>query len=215
MPRATKIVATLGPACSEPATLTRLHRGGRRRRAAEFLPRQGRGSRGTRAAGPRRGAHARPRGRDHGGPPGTEDPRRQVRRRQGGARAGAALRPRRRIEDRRRHPGRPRLQGASARCRAGRDPAAQRWPDPARRRGRRRAAHRHARGAGRHAVEQQGDQPAGRRPYRARVDGQGHGRREGSGRDRRPTISRCPFRRARKTCTWRVSCCSPQAARRR
>ena len=31
----------------------------------------------------------------------------------------------------------------------------------------------------------------------------------------RPITSRCRFRRARKTCTWRVSCCSPQAARRR
>ncbi len=47
--------------------------------------------------------------------------------------------------------------------------------------GGRRPAHRHQSRAGWHAVQQQGHQPHGRRPHRAGAHGQGHGRRQDRG----------------------------------
>ena len=71
-----------------------------------------------------------------------------------------------------------------------------------------------ARRSRRRAVEQQGHQPAGRRAHRAGADGQGHGRHEDRGGDRGRLPRGVVSRRTRKTCTWRASCCAPPAARR-
>jgi hypothetical protein len=81
MPRATKIVATLGPASSDPEVLERMIRAGvdvvrlnfSHGKAQDHI---------DRAALVRESPSGRPRGRDHGRPAGPEDPRRQVRRRQ-------------------------------------------------------------------------------------------------------------------------------------
>ena len=88
MPRATKIVATLGPASSSPEVLERMIRAGVDVVRLNF-------SHGTaqdhidRAKLVREVAAARGQGGgDHGRPAGPEDPRRQVRRRQDDARAG-------------------------------------------------------------------------------------------------------------------------------
>ena len=61
------------------------------------------------------------------------------------------------------------------------------------------------RGRGRrHALEQQGDQPPGRRPHGAGADRQGHGRHEDGGAHRGRLPRGLVSRRTRKTCTWRA-----------
>ena len=114
--RATKIVATLGPASSDPELLEQMIRAGVNVVRLNF-------SHGTaqdhidRATLVREAAAARrPRSGDHGRPAGPEDPRRQVRRRQGAARAGHEVRARCVAHRAGRHQGRrPGLQGAAAR----------------------------------------------------------------------------------------------------
>ena len=103
---------------------------------------------------------------------------------------GARVHPRRRMRARRRDARRPRLPRARQRRRAGLGAAARRRADQARRRNRRRPADRHARRARRHAVEQQGHQPDGRRPVGAGADAEGHGRRQ----DGRAARGRLPRR---------------------
>ncbi len=136
VPRNTKIVATLGPACSDPAVLHKMLAAGvdvvrlnfSHGLASDHVER----ARLVRECARNLGR----RSRDHGRPAGPEDPRRQVRRRQGHAEAGADVHPRRGVRAGRRDARRPRLQGAAARRHARRGAAAQRRPDPARRRAR-------------------------------------------------------------------------------
>ena len=181
MSRATKIVATLGPASSDPEVLERLIARRRRRGAAELLARQGAGPHRSRHAGARQSAErvGKPVAH-HGRPAGAEDPRRQVRGRQDRCSIagpdfvldGAAHRAR---QQRRRRPG---LQGAAARRAARRHAAAQRRPARARRSTRCAASRCTPRRARRRAVEQQGHQQGRRRPDRAGADRQGHGRHQ-------------------------------------
>ena len=91
----------------------------RRRRAPELLARQGAGPHRPRRAGAPRRRRVRPRSGDHGRHAGSEDPRRQVRRRQDLPEQRRQVHPGRQVGRERRagQPGtrRPRLQGAAAR----------------------------------------------------------------------------------------------------
>ena len=101
MPRRTKIVATLGPASSDPKTLARMIDGRARRRAHEFLARHRRRAPQARRAGARARAQGGPHRRRAGGPAGTEDPHRALPRRQDHARRRREVRARRRVQARR------------------------------------------------------------------------------------------------------------------
>ncbi len=57
----------------------------------------------------------------------------------------------------------------------------------------------------RRALEQQGHQPPGRRAHRAGADRQGHGGHQDRRASSRPTTSRCRFPRPAPTCTWRAN----------
>ena len=118
---------------------------------------------------------------------------------------GATLHPRRRMRARRRDARRPRLPRARPGRAARLGAAARRRADQARGRVRRRPADHDARRPRRHAVEQQGHQPHGRRPVRAGADDEGHGRRQDGRAARGRLPGRVVSRRARKTCTWRAS----------
>ena len=193
-------------ACSPPAS-TSCASISRTARAADHVERA-RLVRDARAA-------ARPRGRDHGRPAGSEDPRRQVRRRQG-----------RRSRRGRRSSSTPNASSATRRasvsttrsCRSDVSPRAVLLLND----GLIRLNVESVDGprivtqgrAGRHAFEQQGDQPDGRRSHGAGADGEGHGRHEDGGDARSRLPRRVVSRRTRKTCTWRASCCAPRAAAR-
>jgi hypothetical protein len=174
MPRhATKIVATLGPASSDPECWSADRR--RRRGAAELQPRQG--------AGPHRPRRAGARGRRQtvGKPVALMADLQGPKIRVGKFAEGKVMlkpgapsswtRSAPSLGDITRGPG---LQGTAARREARRHAAAQRRPDRADGDGR-RASSAHRRQAGRRAVQQQGHQQAGRRPHGARADRQGHG----------------------------------------
>ncbi len=176
MTRATKIVATLGPASSDPAVLERLLRAGVDVVRLNF-------SHGTAADHIARAQLVRDTAERVGKPvalmadlQGPEDPRRQVRRGQGDAAQRRGLRARRLAH----HAGRRRrrgagLQGTAARRAARRHAAAQRRHDRAHGRQRARRAGAHAGQGRRRAVQQQGHQQAGRWPDGAGADRQGHG----------------------------------------
>ena len=185
MLRSTKIVATLGPASSDPAVLERMVRAGVDVVRLNF-------SHGTaedhlkRAALVKEICHqGRPHGRHHVRPAGPEDPRRQVQGRQGRrSRRAQTLHPRRRLRDRRR---RARPASTTRSCRATSRAGAVLLLDDGKIvldvtsvRGERGAHHGAPR---RRAVEQQGHQPPGRRADRARAHGQGHGGHPHRGED--------------------------------
>ena len=86
MSRATKIVATLGPASSSPEVLERMIRAGVDVVRLNFSHGTAAGPHRPRNAGARGGRARRQGGGHHGRPAGAEDPRRQVRGRQGAAR---------------------------------------------------------------------------------------------------------------------------------
>ena len=183
MPRATKIVATLGPACSDPAVLQRMLAAGVDVVRLNFSHGNGRTITSARARMVREAAHKL--GREIAIMADLQGPKIRVGKFADGkvdARGRPAVRPRRRMRARRRQARRPRLQGAAAGRRAAapcccsNDGLIQLVVEA-----RRRPADRHQGRAGRRAVEQQGHQPAGRRPDGARADGQGHGRREDGG----------------------------------
>ena len=147
MPRATKIVATLGPPAASPPSCTRMIAAGVDVVRLNF-------SHGT-ADGPRRARPARARGRARSSGARSrimadlQGPKIRVGKFADGkvdARAGPALRPRRRVRARRRR----RASASTTRsCRSDvsprRGPAARRRPDQARRRIGRGSAHHHAR----------------------------------------------------------------------
>ena len=208
MPRSTKIVATLGPASQQARCARAMLRAGVDVVRLNF-------SHGTaqdhidRATLVREVARAaRPRSRDHGRPAGTEDPRRQVRRRQDrrsspARRSSSTPTCERGDSDARR----PRLQGAAAR-RAARatmlllnDGLIVLDVESVRRR--RSARPRVI--ARRRAVEQQGHQPAGRRPDRAGADRQGHGRHQDRDELQADYLAVSFPEERRPTCTWRAS----------
>ena len=184
MPRSTKIVATLGPASNSPEMLSRLLAAGvdvvrlnfSHGAAADHIER----ARIVREA-------AQAQGREVGIMVDLQGPKIRIGKFADGRITlvpGATLHARRRLRAGRRRARRPRLPGARPRRRRRRGAAARRRADQARGRAGPGLAHRHARGAGRRAVEQQGHQPAGRRPVGAGADRQGHGRRQDGGGDR-------------------------------
>ena len=178
MPRSTKIVATLGPACSKPEVLRRMLAAGVDVVRLNF-------SHGTaqdhvdRAQLVREVARAL--GREVAIMADLQGPKIRIGKFANGKVElvpGARFILDAECELGRRDARRPRLQGTRQRRRPGLGAAARRRPDQARRRDRRRSADRHARRARRRAVEQQGHQPHGRRPFRAGADHEGHGRHQ-------------------------------------
>ncbi len=97
---------------------------------------------------------------------------------------------------------------------ARRHAAAGRRPDRARRRARRRHAHRDAGARRRRAVRPQGAQPPGRRHLGAGADRQGSRGHPLRGRARASTTSPCPSRATRPTSSRRARWCARPAARR-
>ncbi len=204
MPRATKIVATLGPASSDPAVLERLLRAGVDVVRLNFSHGSAAGPYRPGGAGARHRAAHRQAGGTDGRPAGPEDPRRQVRRGQRDAGQRRGLRARCLARGTRRHRrGRPRLQGTAARRQAGRQPAAQRRADRAHRVGGARRAGAHRGQAGRRAVQQQGHQQGRRRPDRAGTHRQGHGRHQDGDEPSSATTWQSVSRRAPPTWKWR------------
>ena len=213
--RSTKIVATLGPASSDPTVLERMFRAGvdvvrlnfSHGTADDHLQR----AELVREAVPQDRAHRR----HHGRPAGSEDPRRQVQGRQGHAQERAAafiLDAECELGDETRvgldYKELPRdvkpgdvllLDDGKIVFDVEQVTATQVHSTVAPRR---------------RALEQQGHQPPRRRPHRARAHRQGHGghphRGEAQGRLPRGVV---PQER-RATCTWRASCCARPAARR-
>ena len=214
MLRSTKIVATLGPASSDPAMLERMVRCGRGRGAAEFLPRH-------RRRPPRRAPTlvkeiARKTGRTVGIMCDLQGPKIRVGKFKDGKvtlAKGQKFILDADLRTGRRRARRPGLQGAAARRRRGRRAAAGRRQDRARRHRRARRGGAHHGAPRRRAVEQQGHQPAGRRADRARAHRQGHRGHPHRGEDQRRLPRGVVSRSRAPTCTWRASCCAPPAAR--
>ena len=183
--RSTKIVATLGPASSEPEVLERMIRAGVDVVRMNF-------SHGTADDHEQRAELVRELCRKTGRTVGImadlQGPKIRVGKFKDGtrhARDGRPLHPRRRLRPRRPDARRARLQGAAAGRQGGRRPAARRRQDRVRRRSRRRARGPLDRAARRRAVEQQGHQSARRRTHRARAHRQGHGGHPRRGEDQR------------------------------
>ena len=177
MPRATKIVATLGPASSSPEVLEQMIRAGvdvvrlnfSHGKAQDHIDRADAGARG-RAAGPARRWRSWPTCRARRSASASSTAARRCWR--PGRPSSSTPRCTELGNERARRPG---LQGTAARRAPGRHAAAQRRPAQAdRRRGARRAGAHHGRRR-RRAVEQQGHQQGRRRPDRAGADRQGHG----------------------------------------
>ena len=215
MPRNTKIVATLGPACSSPDVLSRMLAAGvdvvrlnfSHGVAADHVER----ARLVRECAQKLGTRSRRswptcRGRRSASGKFADG--------QGPAGARPGFRSRRRVRAGRRTARRPRLQGAAARRGPGRRAAARRRTDPAAGRVGRRTAHPHQGRDGRRALEQQGHQSHGRRAHGAGADREGHGRRQ-DGRDARGRLPRRVFsqEQGRHVHGARSSCAPPAATR--
>ena len=179
MHRATKIVATIGPASSDLEMLDPNDSRRRRRRAPEFFARHGARSHRPRRPGARScrsSAAAKWRSwpicrARKSASANSRTARSQLETRR-------SLHSRRRLRTGQPGTGRPRLQGIAARRASRRHAAAQRRPDRAGRRvGDRQRDSYHGEDR-RRAVEQQGHQPPGRRADRAGADRQGHGRHQ-------------------------------------
>ena len=199
MNRRAKIVCTLGPATHTPEAILALVRAGMDVARLNFSPRHARGPRrGLRDGAPRLG-RIRARGRHPGGPAGTQDPARPLRRGPGDAGRGRDVhdhhRGRAAATPRARPPPTPRSARDVKRRRLAADRRRQR---AAARRGHRRHARALHGDRGRHDLGPQGHQPARRARERARAQREGHGGpavRAGAGRGLRRAVVRARGRR--------------------